>query len=174
MGGRKEGIVAGGGEGEGENRRGALFSCCLPRNELTFAASSCPSSSDELESDESDDDEEDDDDDDDERGLTRLFVVGSAIFVVVVGVSSSLESDDESDDELEETARLLRFLCLFLCVGGFVAAGGIFSGLFLWRLDHSESRKKQARAIRTVNRTAYFRRRALLTHERWALSTCIP
>jgi hypothetical protein len=47
---RKEGIVAGGGEGDGENRRGALFSCGLPRDELTFA-SSCPSSSDELESD---------------------------------------------------------------------------------------------------------------------------
>jgi len=159
LGGRKEGIVAGGGEGEGENRRGALFSCCLPRDELTLAASSCPSSPDELESDESDDDEEDEED---ERDLTTLFVVGSAIFVVVVGDPSSLESDDESDDELEETARLLRFLCLFLCVGGFVAAGGIFSGLFLWSLDHSESRKKQARAISTVNRTAYFRRRALL------------
>jgi hypothetical protein len=57
--------------------------------------------------------------------LATIFVVGSAIFVVVVGVSSSLESEEESDDELEETARLLRFLILFLCVGGFVAAGGI-------------------------------------------------
>ena len=130
LGGRKEGIAAGGGEGDGENRCGALLSCCLPRDELTFAAS-CPSSSDELESDESDDEDEDEEDEED-RGLTRLqFVVGSAIFVVVVSVSSLLESDDESDDELEETARLLRFLCLFLCAGSFVAAGGIFSGLFL-------------------------------------------
>jgi hypothetical protein len=118
LGGGKEGIVAGGGEGDGENRRGALFSCCRPRDELTFASSSCPSSSDELESDESDDEDEDEEDEEDE-GLTRLFVV-------VVGVSSSLESDDESDDELEETARLLRFLCLFLCIGGFIAAGGMF------------------------------------------------
>jgi hypothetical protein len=126
LGGKKEGMVAGGGEGDGENRRGALFSCCRPRDELTFA-SSCPSSSDELESDDEDEEDEDKEDEDDE-GLTRPFVV-------VVGVSSSLESDDESDDELEETARLLRFLCLFLCVGGFVAAGGIFSGLFLWSLE---------------------------------------
>lgn len=45
---------------------------------------------------------------------------------MVVGISSSLESDDDSEDELEEAARLLRFLFLFLCAGGFVAAGGIF------------------------------------------------
>ena len=124
LGGRKEGIAAGGGEGDGENRLSALFSCCLPRDELTFAASSSPSSSDELESDESDDEDEDESDEEDE-GLGRLFAVGSAIFVVVVGVSSLLESDDESDDELEETACLLRFLFLFLCVRGFIAAGGI-------------------------------------------------
>jgi hypothetical protein len=124
LGGRKEGIAAGGGEGDGENRRGALFSCCLPRDELTFAASSSSSSSDELESDESDEEDEDEEDEEDE-GLGRLFVAGSAIFVVVVCVSSSLESNDESDDELEETACLLRFLFLFLCVRGFVAAGGI-------------------------------------------------
>ena len=127
FGGRKEGIVAGGGDGEGENCRGALFSCCLPRDELTFAASSSPSSSDELESEESDDDDEDEDDEDGEDECPgSVFVVGSAIFVVVFGVSSLLESEDESDDELEETARLLRFLFLFLCVEGFVAAGDIF------------------------------------------------
>ena len=78
------------------------------------------------------DDEDEDEEDEEGKGLTRLFVVGSAIFVVVVSVSSSLESDDESDDELEETSRLLRFLCLFLCIGSFVAAGGIFS---LWSLE---------------------------------------
>ena len=117
LGGRKEGIAAGGGEGDGENCRSAL---CLPRDELTFAASSSPSSADELDSDESDDEDEDEEDEEGE-GLGRLFVVGSAIFAVVVGVSSSLESDDE----LEETACLLRFLFLFLCVGAFVAAGGI-------------------------------------------------
>jgi len=121
LGGIKEGIVAGGGDGDGENCRGALFSCCLPRDELTFTAS--PSSSDELDS----DDSEDDDDDGEDECSGRVFVVGSVIFVVVVGVSSSLESEDESDDELEETALLLRFLILFLCVAGFVAAGGILA-----------------------------------------------
>ena len=53
------------------------------------------------------------------------MVAGLATFVVV-GVSSSVESEDESEDELEEAARLLRFLFLFLCARGFVAAGGIF------------------------------------------------
>ena len=92
FGGRKEGIVAGHRDGDGGNRHGVLFSCCLPRDEVTFAASS-PSSPDELESDKSDDDEEDDenndeeddennDEEDDEDGEDehsgRIFIVGLA------------------------------------------------------------------------------------------------
>ena len=46
--------------------------------------------------------------------------------VVVLGASSSVEQDEEGSDEDEvDAALLLRFLFLFLCVGGFVTAGGI-------------------------------------------------
>ena len=47
--------------------------------------------------------------------------------VVVLGASSSEEDDEEESDEDEvDAALLLRFLFLFLCVGGgFVTAGGI-------------------------------------------------
>jgi hypothetical protein len=45
--------------------------------------------------------------------------------IVVLGASSSVVDDDEDDHELVDAALLLRFLFLFLCEGGFVAAGGI-------------------------------------------------
>ena len=131
---------------------------------MTFAAP-CPSSSDELELDESDDEDEDEEDEEG-KGLTRLFVVGSAIFVVVVSVSSSLESDDESDDELEETSLALPMP--FSLYWKFRRRWWHIFSLSLksrvWTRDH-ESRKKQARAISisTVNRTAYFRRRTPLS-----------
>jgi len=61
--GKKEGSVAGGGDGDGEYFRigfGALLSC-LPRGESTFTASCSSSSPDELESEDSDEDEDDGD-----------------------------------------------------------------------------------------------------------------
>lgn len=115
--GRNEGSVAGGGDGDTVILRvvmgAAAFSSCLPRAVIGLL----PSSS-ELES----EDESDDSDEEDSSADTCLAIGGG---LTTVGVSSSELESELEEDSLEDAALLLRFLFRFLCVGGFVAAGGI-------------------------------------------------